>query len=87
LKKGAPKTFLLVFAGQSFLWNFVLFSMSPALQASLGRDMKNKTHSPAGECDRPENTFCNSVLGIQIFYKLGQTISLLYLSEDADKTE
>jgi hypothetical protein len=28
--------------------NFVLFFLSPALQASLGRDMKNKTHSPEG---------------------------------------
>jgi hypothetical protein len=36
--------------------------MSPALQTSLGQDMKNKTHSPAGECDLPENTFYTNLL-------------------------
>jgi hypothetical protein len=43
--------------------------------------MKNKTHSPTGECDRPENTFYNSVLWFQTNLRAN------IISEEPIKTE
>jgi hypothetical protein len=63
LKKATPKTFLLAFAGRSFLSGTSFHAVFPfGFQASLSRGIQHKTHSPAGECDRPENSFCINLL-------------------------
>jgi L-asparaginase/Glu-tRNA(Gln) amidotransferase subunit D len=57
------------FAGRPFLSGTSFHAVFPhGFQASLSRGIQHKTHSPTGECDRPENSihFSSHVFSLKI---------------------